>query len=1636
MLLLGPLLDRQQLSCLESSFGLLWWRDRLQALELRLAALDRMIAAESGSRGAIEVGQHLGNLMKDLKAAIQEKESQCQTFRELLLEKENEVQELSKMIVEREGCDKVNDDMKNKLMDVLSAAGKSINGDPDFGDLLKIVTELVSCDENGVVEKGDIATVEDEVKKLGDENMVLSRECKLMNEKLTESENKLMQLEVKNNQCLECAKSCVVVNNLEKEIVLVKQSNDELKESNASQKALIQALKASKDESQELLNENYEMKICLSDITDEKNSLLEQLEQTKASFSEKETVAAELQVTVSQLEKERDLKDQDFVNKLSAEVEKSKALEVLNKEALNTSKVEIQKLSKLNSDLLQSVAENKTLKEQVQNLEINCKKLREEGNEESTVINQLQGELVDSKDKLAELLEQVKICEQDKAAIVSELRNKETKFEEETNNFQKKIEVKDASCKELNEKNLLTRKELDASKKLNANLVEELDNLKISLDAEAQKNLSTLAGIEESHDREITVIKQEMSDIRTDIMTQMAETHKSEMAVLKVTEQELLAKLDTAMSSNHNLQSQLVEGKQLSSVLLEKNNLQTKQESSENQNLKMKIELCEKSYQDLKNQLDASENSKEELQSQFECLISSNKDLQTKLDVSLESVITSTMDLQSRLDNAQKVNQELKLKLDDSSTNNQGQLQDLQNRLDFAQKNSQELQLKLDFALANNQEQLDALQNKLNSSESQMEIMNEMEEKLADAETRNAFIQEEQQMFKDKYSEVQGELNGTRQEIEDLQRRITELLHENNISKISKDELQNKLLTLAARAEEVEVENRDIKLGNSNLNENYLQVKENCKMLNEKLGENGKHIEKFKAKEADFTEAINSLKSINEMITKAARDSESGRKELEISCRTVTLEKNAMEASITDFENKNLELISQFQLVSSQKKELEYCYVESQNNIVVLKEENKQLALAKESRVAEEKDVDETEQSAIDKNMIHVLNEKIRENTQIKSENNYLIQNITVERDAKEKLEAELAESKQTYSSMNTETVKKLSMLIRDKDLEIESLSERNKTLLEIIENEKGIEKKDNDKEAELLEEIRKLKDENIKDKESVDNSNELLYLKGRIEELERKLNSVGRDKVEDNRVNTINQDFSNNQQEEAEVGDRSLTLRLETKSLQLVSVEKQAGLLGQELAEVRSILSSKEEELVKLKEEMNRSKGVEGELQQEVERVRRSLVSMQGMLEEKTTSNVSQQEQGMKYIGECERLSKEMSQMTSERDTAVTQGKARLQEAQDLRREVSSIIEKKKRVEGEVERLRGHLVQVEEGYTVELMEGEDRERELRKRVALLEDQLRVATHTSSEVSESASQASTQLTAALETAATQRDSLSDRLASCQATLRTRNMELRNLQLALEGFQKQKENELGLAEKNCEEKVAREQRVVGDLQEKLRVNKQQLDRAQQGLEAAARLSEQLDKKSTVVTNLKQEISVREEMVKNMQEKLLVLSSGQVGRVDRDLVKNLVVGYVTADDSKKPEVLRIIATVLDFNSEERGRTGLEGGVGGWLGGLLGSRSRHPSISQAPVEQSIAKAFIQFLEDESTPRNIVTLPVLEMAKSKAEQLAGRAGKTPSPLLSASPTLSLPSLGSHNSHSPSILKSVLDEPEKENSS
>ena len=45
--------------------------------------------------------------------------------------------------------------------------------------------------------------------------------------------------------------------------------------------------------------------------------------------------------------------------------------------------------------------------------------------------------------------------------------------------------------------------------------------------------------------------------------------------------------------------------------------------------------------------------------------------------------------------------------------------------------------------------------------------------------------------------------------------------------------------------------------------------------------------------------------------------------------------------------------------------------------------------------------------------------------------------------------------SRESYAQMGGETVQRLSSLVRDRDLEVESLNQRIKSLLEVLQNEK-----------------------------------------------------------------------------------------------------------------------------------------------------------------------------------------------------------------------------------------------------------------------------------------------------------------------------------------------------------------------------------------------------------------------------------------------------------------------------------------------------------------------------------------------------------------------------------------------------
>ena len=60
---------------------------------------------------------------------------------------------------------------------------------------------------------------------------------------------------------------------------------------------------------------------------------------------------------------------------------------------------------------------------------------------------------------------------------------------------------------------------------------------------------------------------------------------------------------------------------------------------------------------------------------------------------------------------------------------------------------------------------------------------------------------------------------------------------------------------------------------------------------------------------------------------------------------------------------------------------------------------------------------------------------------------------------------------------------------------------------------------------------------------------------------------------------------------------------------------------------------------------------------------------------------------------------------------------------------QIAKLQEKEAKLTREVERLRTHLLQIEEGYTQEAIAAEDREKELRNRLAAAEEKVLSSSH-------------------------------------------------------------------------------------------------------------------------------------------------------------------------------------------------------------------------------------------------------------------------------------------------------------------
>ncbi|KAJ8289661.1 hypothetical protein GJAV_G00003870 [Gymnothorax javanicus] len=360
------------------------------------------------------------------------------------------------------------------------------------------------------------------------------------------------------------------------------------------------------------------------------------------------------------------------------------------------------------------------------------------------------------------------------------------------------------------------------------------------------------------------------------------------------------------------------------------------------------------------------------------------------------------------------------------------------------------------------------------------------------------------------------------------------------------------------------------------------------------------------------------------------------------------------------------------------------------------------------------------------------------------------------------------------------------------------------------------------------------------------------------------------------------------------------------------------------------------------------------------------------------------------------------------ERDQVMLALKQKQMENSALQNELQHTKDKEQRLKLELERLRNHLLEIEDSYTREALAAEDRETELRKKVALLEDKLATSSSAVENASQQASLQVESLQEQLSGVVRQRDEALAQLRTSQEQVKQYAVSLSNLQMVLEQFQ-QEEKAMYSAEleklKKEKDEWRRKAEKLEDQASALQIN---LDEANAALDSASRLSDQLDLKEEQIEELRNQVDTKQAALEEMQNRMISLVKGTEGKVDKVLMRNLFVGHFHAPKKQRQEVLTVMGTMLGLDREEvdkllleEGRRGLTGWVSGWLGDRavqsVPNTPQRPGAAPA-LGSSFSEMFVKFMEVESSPRGPAPkLPVYDIKPLSAPPSGRAASSTP---------------------------------------
>lgn len=119
---------------------------------------------------------------------------------------------------------------------------------------------------------------------------------------------------------------------------------------------------------------------------------------------------------------------------------------------------------------------------------------------------------------------------------------------------------------------------------------------------------------------------------------------------------------------------------------------------------------------------------------------------------------------------------------------------------------------------------------------------------------------------------------------------------------------------------------------------------------------------------------------------------------------------------------------------------------------------------------------------------------------------------------------------------------------------------------------------------------------------------------------------------------------------------------------------------------------------------------------------------------------------------------------------------------------------------------------------------------------------------------------------------------------------------------------------------------------------------------EALSAANRLNDQIEKKDLLINALRSEIHIKDEKIQQFEYNLRDLQSTSGSRVEKQLVKNILLSYFHTPINKRHEVIPLLGALVGFTQDEYKRAVDASSTNnsnspkgsGWLTGWLGGSS----------------------------------------------------------------------------------------------